>query len=257
MIPKIIHYCWFGRNPKTKLADKCIKSWQKKCPDYKIIEWNEDNFDISSCPLYVRQAYENKKWAFLTDYVRLKVVHDNGGVYLDTDVELLKSLDCFSGNKAWFGFEGEKYINTGEGFGAEKGHPILREMLAQYEDIPFVLPDGSLDLTPCTRRNTEVFLSYGLKPNNKMQILKENILILPSIYLCPIDYLSQKRKFSFKTVSIHHFAYSWKDDEQKKTIIQIRKNIRRSKINRMRHRILHAVLGEKNYLRLKKLIKGK
>ena len=93
MIPKVIHYCWFGGNPKPKLAEKCIKSWKKYCPDYEIIEWNEDNFDISAAPLYVRQAYEAKKWAFVTDYVRLEVVYNHGGVYLDTDVELLKSLD--------------------------------------------------------------------------------------------------------------------------------------------------------------------
>ena len=88
MIPKTIHYCWFSCNPKPKLAEKCIKSWKKHCPDYEIIEWNEDNFDLSTAPLYVRQAYEAKKWAFVTDYVRLKLVYDYGGIYMDTDVEL-------------------------------------------------------------------------------------------------------------------------------------------------------------------------
>lgn len=104
-IPKVIHYCWFGHDPKPKLAEKCIKSWKKKCPDYKIIEWNEENFDISACPLYVRQAYEAKKWAFVTDYVRLKVVYEHGGIYLDTDVELKKNLDFLLNHKAYFGFE--------------------------------------------------------------------------------------------------------------------------------------------------------
>ena len=94
MIPKIIHYCWFGRNPKPKLALKCIKSWKKYCPDYEIIEWNEDSFDIESAPLYVRQAYEAKKWAFVTDYVRLYAMTKFGGIYMDTDVEVIKPLDC-------------------------------------------------------------------------------------------------------------------------------------------------------------------
>lgn len=105
MIPKKIHYCWFGGAPKTKLGMKCIKSWKKHCPDYEIIEWNEDNFDFSEAPLYVRQAYEAKKWAFVTDYVRLKVVYDNGGIYMDTDVKLKKILDPLLTNSAYFGFE--------------------------------------------------------------------------------------------------------------------------------------------------------
>ena len=110
MIPKIIHYCWFGRNPKPKLAEKCIKSWKKYCPEYEIIEWNEDNYDLSSAPLYVRQAYEAKRWAFVTDYIRLQVIYENGGIYLDTDVELRKSLDPLLVHQAYFGFEDEKNI---------------------------------------------------------------------------------------------------------------------------------------------------
>ena len=93
MIPKIIHYCWFGRNPKPKLAEKCMRSWKKYCKDYKIIEWNEDNFDISKAPLYVQQTKNKKKWAYVTDYVRLYAVYKCGGVYLDTDVEIVNSLD--------------------------------------------------------------------------------------------------------------------------------------------------------------------
>ena len=117
-IPKVIHYCWFGGNPKPKLVQKCIHSWKKYCPDYEIIEWNESNFDISSCPLYVRQAYDVKKWAFVSDYARLKIIHTCGGIYLDTDVELIKSLDSLLEYNAFFGFEDGKYVATGLGFGA-------------------------------------------------------------------------------------------------------------------------------------------
>ena len=138
MIPKTIHYCWFGRNPKPALAQKCIQSWKKHCPDYTIMEWNEDNYDISSAPLYVRQAYEARKWAFVTDYVRLHVVHDHGGIYMDTDVELKKNPDALLEYSAYFGFEDGQYVNTGLGFGAIPGHPFLKEIMADYEGIPFI-----------------------------------------------------------------------------------------------------------------------
>ena len=192
MIPKIIHYCWFGRNPKPKLAEKCMRSWKKYCKDYKIIEWNEDNFDISKAPLYVQQAYDEKKWAYVTDYVRLYAVYKCGGVYLDTDVEIVNSLDDLLHNYAFFGFEDNKHINTGLGFGAEKSARILREIMSQYDCISFIMEDGGYDFTPCPQRNTEMFLEYGLKLNGETQMLKDNILILSTEFLCPIDYETKK-----------------------------------------------------------------
>ena len=131
MIPKKIHYCWFGRGEKPALAKKCIASWKKYCPDYEIIEWNEDNFDINY-NAYTKYCYENKKWAFLSDYVRLLVVYEHGGIYYDTDVEALKSFDDLLTYKAYFGFENEEHINTGIGFGAEKEHTVLKSMLEMY-----------------------------------------------------------------------------------------------------------------------------
>lgn len=219
MIPKTIHYCWFGRNPKPKLAKKCIRSWKKHCPDYQIIEWNEDNFDISACPLYVRQAYEAKKWAFVTDYVRLKVVYDHGGIYLDTDVELRKKPDSLLGNDAYFGFEDGKYIATGLGFGAIKGHPVLLEMMEDYEGISFIKEDGSYDTLPCPLRNTHVLLCRGLQQEDKLQTLEDNILILPSAVLNPVSFFDKKKRIDKDTISIHWYAASWytkKDWEQKK-----------------------------------------
>ena len=110
MIPKKIHYCWFGRNPKPALAEKCIASWKKYCPDYEIIEWNEDNFDLD-CNGYTRYCYDNKKWAFLSDFVRLEVISRHGGFYFDTDVELLRSPNEFLGYGAFYGFENNTHIN--------------------------------------------------------------------------------------------------------------------------------------------------
>ena len=258
-IPKKIHYCWFGRNPKPELALKCISSWKKYCPDYEIIEWNEDNFDISACPLYVRQAYEMKKWPFVTDYVRLKVVYDHGGIYMDTDVELRKSLDSLLGYHAYFGFEDGKHIATGLGFGAVKGAEILEELIQDYQEIPFVLPNGTLDRTPCPLRNTEVFLRWGLKQNDSRQTLKDGVLILPTIYLCPINYETQLMKRSRKTVSIHWYAAAWLTDEEIR-----RRNERQRAVRKwaIKDAIIHApnrflikLLGKDNYEKLKSWIK--
>ena len=261
MIPKIIHYCWFGHNSKPLLAKKCLTSWKKYCPEYQIIEWNEDNFNIANCPLYVRQAYEEKKWAFVTDYVRLKVVFDNGGIYLDTDVELKRSIDRLLGNKAFFGFEDGVHINTGLGFGAEKGSPILRELMEDYAEIPFVLADGSYDTQPCPQRNTKIFLKHGLQQNDKMQVLKDDIKIYPSIYFCPISYSTGKYRRSLKTISVHWFAASWKTEQEKQEYIEYRKRKRKNEIidflRYMPNRFLFRLLGRDRYNKLKSILKGK
>lgn len=258
MIPKIIHYCWFGRNPLPRSAQKCISSWKKYCPSYEIIEWNEDNFDISSCPLYVRQAYEAKKWAFVTDYVRLKVVYDNGGIYMDTDVELIKSLNSLLKHQAYFGFEDGKHIATGLGFGAEKGHSILVELMCDYNEMPFLLEDNIYNKTTCPIINTNVFLKHGLIQNDKKQILGENVLILPAIYLCPVDFETGIRKKSRKTISIHWFDSSWMsvdDAEYHKKHREIIKKQRKEWWIFLPNRILKAVLGDKNYQKLKRILK--
>lgn len=258
-IPKTIHYCWFGRNPKPKLAKKCIKSWKKYCPDYEIIQWNEDNFDISSAPIYVRQAYEAKKWAFVTDYVRLWVVYEHGGIYLDTDVELKKHLDSLLEYAAYFGFEDGQYIATGLGFGAEKNTPLLKEIMDDYDGIPFVLEDGSFDTKPCPRRNTEVFLRYGLRQDDSMQILQGNVLILPSVYLCPIEYWSGTKQLSKDTISVHWFSASWQDaEEREEREARVRKLQRAERLDRVLHipnRLGMRLLGEARYDKLKSMLK--
>ncbi|MBQ8619658.1 MAG: glycosyl transferase [Clostridia bacterium] len=268
MIPKIIHYCWFGRNPKPKLALKCIASWKKYCPDYEIIEWNEDNFDISACPLYVRQAYEAKKWAFVTDYVRLNVVYDHGGLYFDTDVELIRHPDELLEHSAYFGFEGGPFVNTGLGFGAEKNAEILRELMADYEGIPFVLQNGEYDVTSCTERNAGVFKRYGLICNRETQMLEGNIQILAPEWLCPYDDWSGEKRITQNTVSIHWYSASWQTQEyvQRKreavkanTKARYKKNMRKAlySIRYFPNRVLMILLGEQKYTSLKKKIKGK
>lgn len=255
MIPKTIHYCWFGRNSMPDMAVKCIKSWKKYCPDYEIMEWNEDNFDITSCPLYVRQAYEAKKWAFVTDYVRLKVVHDHGGIYMDTDVELKKSLSPLLQHRAYFGFEDGTHVATGLGFGAAQRHPILKEIMDDYDGIPFLLEDGSYDKETCPSRNTKILIRHGLRQDDSKQILDGDILILPSIYFCPLSYQTGKRKLSNKTVSIHWFDASWRTAAekayQKEKIMRERKDA----IKHLPNRILIGLLGKNRYGKLKKILK--
>ena len=153
MIPKTIHYCWFGGNPKPEIIEKCIASWEKYCPDWEIIEWNESNYDVTRTP-YTKEAYESKKWAFVTDVARLEIVHRYGGVYLDTDVELFCSLDTVADCEAFYIYETDRNIATGLGFGAVAGHFTLEEMLKEYEGRHFVV-NGKMDLSPCPAKNTE------------------------------------------------------------------------------------------------------
>lgn len=225
MIPKKLHYCWFGRNPKPELAQKCFESWKKFCPDYEIIEWNEDNYDINSAPLFVRQAYEAKKWAFVTDYVRLEVVHNHGGIYLDTDVEVIKPIDDLLKYNAFFGLQSESLINTGLGFGAEAGTSILVEMMETYHSIPFLKDDGTYDNTPCPERDTSVFIKHGFNEENLLQILSDNVACLPTEYLSSKDYLSEKLCITENTRTIHHFAESWMSEKERADMDEVRRSL--------------------------------
>ena len=207
-IPKVIHYCWFGRKPIPKQYQKWMDSWKKYCPDYEIIEWNEDNFDVTQND-YLKQAYESEKWAFVSDFVRVDVVEKFGGVYLDTDVELVRNIDELLMNDAFCGFESIDYVAFGLGFGAVKGHPIIKKLRDDYMDRRFIMEDGSLNLKPCPQYQTELLKSYALQTNGEFQIL-DGITILPEIVLSGKSYAS-KRIISdlSNTYAIHHFAGSW------------------------------------------------
>lgn len=251
-IPKIIHYCWFGKNKKSKLAKKCIKSWKKFGKGYRIIEWNETNYNISAAPLYVRQAYEARKWAYVTDYVRLQVVYENGGIYLDTDVEVIRPLDSLLNHHAYFGLEDGKYVATGLGFGAEKGATILTELMTDYRSIPFIQADGSYDLLPCPVRNTQVFSKYGLMPKNEIQVVENGVTVYPSDWFDPIDHKNFQILKTENTYSIHMYAGSWFRDEEKETL-------KRNRVHAIKHipnRIFMLLLGKKRYLRIKEKLKG-
>lgn len=214
-IPKVIHYCWFGKGEMPRLTEKCIESWKKYCPEYKIVCWNEDNFDINRNK-YAKEAYEAGKWAFASDYVRLKVLYDEGGIYLDTDVELIKPLDALIEESGYMGFDDNGIISTGLGFACEKGNDLVGALLADYDDISFILPDGTYDLTPCPERNTQTLINLGMDINIKDQVFM-GIRMLPEDYLCPMKYYTGRKKITKNTYSIHHFCASWTSLAAKRT----------------------------------------
>ena len=172
MIPKVIHYCWFGHNKKSELIEKCIASWYKYCPDYKIIEWNEDNFDVNSIP-YVRDAYTDKKWAFVSDYARLAIIFREGGIYLDTDVLLRKSLDDLLNYSCWLASDDVRYLSTGLGFGAVAQHPLIGAAMEAYRDYDY--PSGTNVI-----RDTKIFERElpDWKKSDRSQVLQGQILLV-------------------------------------------------------------------------------
>ena len=206
-LPKKIHYCWFGGNPLPNDVKKCILSWKNKCPDYEIIEWNEKNFDIN-CNDFVKKAYENKCWAFVSDYARLKVVYDNGGIYLDTDVELLKNMDFLLENGFFAQQQNGKMINTGLGFAAKKGNKILLELMQDYENMKFDI--NKKNELACPNMNTKIFVKHGYDYSDKIAILDDGeTTIYPVEYFDPLSPNSSKSFITKNTVSIHHYSASW------------------------------------------------
>lgn len=225
MIPKVIHYCWFGNNPLPELAVKCIESWKRYCPDYEIKEWNESNFNLTICD-YVREAYEQKKWAFVSDYARFWILYHEGGVYLDTDVELLKSIDPILENGAFFGQERNEeqdriFVNPGLGMAAERGNEIYHDVLSLYETLHFVNADGTLNKKTIVAHVTELLQEKGME---KAEIHKEwlckvgNIAIYSWEYFCPIMYRTGDICITDNTYTIHHYTSSWMTEEEKKLI---------------------------------------
>lgn len=254
MIPKTIHYCWFGGNPKSKLIKKCIKSWKKYCPDYEIKEWNERNFNVNIND-YVKEAYQEKKWAFVSDYARLWIVYNYGGIYLDTDVELIRSLNNLLDNKSFFGSEDNQHINTGLGFGAEKNNVLVKKMMDDYANIHFIDEKGSYDLLPCPKRNT-LSIQKMLPLDNFDKIIKSKYgVIYPKEYFCPLNYYTREMKKTKNTYSIHWFDASWYNSKQKKLYKNRNRQLRKDYWKHMPNRISRGLLGEYKYESLKKFFK--
>lgn len=212
-VPKIIHYCWFGPKEIPEMEQKCIASWKKVLPDYKIMFWNEQNFDVNSVP-YVREAYEKGKYAFVSDYVRMYALYNYGGVYFDTDVEVLKPLDKFLEDKAFIGFENRTMIGTGI-IGAEKHSALFEEMLNYYSNHNFVDDNGNIDTTTNVQIISKLLMEQKFEPRNSEQILSD-IHIYERDVFCPKKMDDGTFAVTDRSVTIHRFSGSWLTEREKK-----------------------------------------
>lgn len=229
MIPKIIHYCWFGGNPLPEIAIKCINSWKKFFPDYTIKEWNETNFDVTSC-VYCKEAYEARKWAFVSDYARFKILYEYGGIYFDTDVEVIKSMDDIIQRGAFIGREriaGTFPVNAGLGLAAYPKMSVVKDILDDYEKSHFV-QTGKMETV--VERVTNILKIYGLDDcRNERNVKVKEMNIYACDYFCPYDYNNGELKITDNTRSIHWYDASWLDERmqrRRRNCVRIQKHIK-------------------------------
>lgn len=207
MIPKIIHYCWFGRGEKPELAKKCIASWRKSCPDFEIREWNEGNCDYLSIP-FMAEAYAAKKYAFVSDAMRLIVLEQYGGVYFDTDVEVLRDISPLLDDEGFIGFENDQFVNSGQIMAAKAHHPVIQAMIEEYKKLHFTNADGTTTPVGCPRLNTDVMERFGLIRNGREQVVA-GIHVYSADYFNPMDSTTGKLTKTENTYSIHWYSMSW------------------------------------------------
>lgn len=218
MIPKIIHYVWLGNNKPNSLVEKCISSWKDKCSDFTVMLWNEENSPISSFT-FCQEAYEKQKYAYVSDVIRLWALYNYGGIYLDTDLEVLHSLNRFLSNKAFIGFQKDDLLLQTAIMGFEKNDENVFQLLKMYESMHFINNDGTLNLIPNTWAFTKYFEDKGLKRNN----LEQNVAgveIYPSDFFCPIDWEYGEKKITENTYAIHHFDGSWMKPSKTKMMVR-------------------------------------
>ena len=212
MIPKIIHYCWFGGNPLDEKAEKCIQSWRRFFPDYEIVRWDESNFDVNQI-LFMKEAYDHHKWAFVSDVARLLVIYQHGGIYFDTDVEVLRPYDdtLAESPTGFFGFERTQYVNTGLGYAADKGDPFLAELIDVYKTTSFSDYLSSLSELACPIVMTQFMETQGYLRADKMQVFR-GFRVYPSSYFSPLDYDTGQLHIKNNTHAIHWGNASWNDE---------------------------------------------
>lgn len=224
MIPKVIHYMWFGGNPLPQSAQKCIDSWRKFCPDYEIKEWNEKNFNIHCCR-YVEEAYKAKKWAFVSDYARFYILYNEGGIYLDTDMEMVRSFEPLRKHKAFFGFASDGL--TLPVFGSEAKTEFIADMLNDYHRRPFKKVDGTYDTTPLDVPALRILKEkYGLIENYQYQELEDGTAIYPKQYFYSTDASTGKITNYPELFCIHYADASWLEDDVKANLIRRRKIVK-------------------------------
>ena len=222
---KIIHYCWFGGKPLSKMAKKCIKSWKKFLPDYKIMKWSEENVDLNECE-FIKGAYENQKWAFVADYVRTKALKEYGGIYFDTDMELLKDITPLINNEetdSFLGIEDSGYIAVGIWFEKNKDAILPTKLLEKYKNIKKFEIDKMSDIT-IPKMISKVVNKYGFKNSSKeIQYLQNNIVIFPRDYFYPYSYDWSEKILTSNTYAIHYYDASWLPIKKKTELYLVRR----------------------------------
>lgn len=204
-IPKIIHYCWFGGKPLPNKYKKYLATWRKYCPDYKIVQWNEKNYDITKNP-YMYAAYKAGAWGFVPDYARLDIIYRYGGFYFDTDVELVKGLEELRDYPMFVGYQDDRNINFGSGFGALKGSSFIKEILDDYETREFNIDTKIQESSPII--NSQKIRKMGYRLNDRL-LIRDNVVLLPHDYLCPISVVDRRINITKNTIAIHHFSETW------------------------------------------------
>lgn len=206
MIPKIIHYCWFGHNEYPEKVAYCIQTWKKYLPDYELRLWNEDNFDISCCR-FVREAYDAKQYAFVSDYVRLKVLEECGGIYLDTDIEVVRSFEEILNHDVVLG--ADENGNLTAFMATVSGHPFFSEMVVLYDSLNFLLPNGKFNTKVNNQWMQEQLAKYGFELKNEYQILDLGIVVFPDDFFHAKSLVSGKLHRTKNTFCIHHHTSLW------------------------------------------------
>lgn len=207
-IPRVIHYCWFGGAPLPPDAERCIASWRRFFPGWEIKRWDESNYDVRAVP-YTAQAHDMRKYAFVSDYARFDILYREGGMYLDTDVEVIRPFDDILERGAFMGMEGA-LVNPGLGMGTEAGNPLCGEMLARYAAMTFTDENGHRLPGTVVTYTTDMLLDHGYRTDGELQQV-EGFTIYPPEYFCPLDDLTGRLHVTPETRSIHHYAKSWCD----------------------------------------------
>lgn len=222
MEKKYIHYCWFGDKPFPKLGEKCLESWKKYLPDFEIIKWTEENVNLEECP-FIKEAYEQKKWAFIADYVRAKALKEYGGIYFDTDMEVIKKIDHLFNCNTFLGVEDTGYVAVGVWYEKEKNAILPTKLLKIYQSM-----DG-FHVEKMSSFSIPILLSkelneFGLKEGKKkIQILKQDIHIYPRDYFYPYSYDHTNNTFTDNTCMIHYYDASWIPVKERIEINLVRK----------------------------------
>lgn len=241
-IPRIIHYCWFGGRPLPPSALRCLDSWKRHFPGYEIRRWDESNFDINAIP-YTRQAAAAGKWAFVSDYARFLILYRHGGIYFDTDVEVIRPMDHIIADGAFMGFEKSHIgigVNSGLGIGSPAAHPFYKKILDHYSSIPYLGPDGKPLPGTVVAHVTRLFLEAGLKPEDRRQTV-EGITVYPNEYFNPLDDATGRLRITPQTCSIHHYDKTWCDNY--------------GPIRTSLMRLLHRTFGVTAFSGLRKILK--